>query len=160
MTWAVRPYVAADCAGCWHVFFDAVQTGARHHYSQAQRDAWCASVPAPTLENCARLGDALTCVAHRGETVIGFMTLERNGHLDMAFVTPDDMGRGVAGALHESVLQSARAHGLGHLTADASHLARKFLARHGWHEIEAETVMRAGVPLERFRMELKLEPTQ
>lgn len=160
MTWAVRPYAAEDCAGCWQVYFDAIQTGAQGHYDQAQRDAWSASVTEPTPENCARLADAMTCVAHRGKIIIGFMSMETNGHLDMAFVTPEHMRHGVATALHDNLLQSARANGLNRLTTDASHLARRFFERKGWRMIEPETVMRDGVPLERFRMDLKLEPTE
>lgn len=159
MTWAVRPYALQDCACCWRVFFDAVQTGAQDHYDQAQRDAWCASVPEPTDENCARLAEAATFVAQADSAIVGFMSLQKNGHLDMAFVAPDHMGRGVAAALYDSVLHSARAQGQTRLTTDASHLARRFFARKGWREIKAETVTRAGVSLMRFRMELQLEET-
>lgn len=160
MTWTIRPYAAQDCAVCWQVFFDAVQTGAQDHYSQTQRDAWCASAPEPTPENCARLAEATTFVAQADAAIIGFMSVDPDGHLDMAFVAPDYMGRGVAAALHDSLLRSARAQGLPRLTTEASHLARSFFARNGWRVVEPETVMRAGVPLERFRMDLKLEPTE
>lgn len=160
MTWTVRPYAAQDCAGCWQVFFDAVQGGTQDHYDQAQRDAWCAHVPEPTPANCARLSDVTTFVAHVGSSVVGFMSMEADGHLDMAFVAPAYMRRGVAAALHDNVLQSARKMHLCQMTTEASHLARRFFARQGWREIEAETVMRDGVPLERFRMDLKLEPTE
>lgn len=157
MTPLVRAYDDSDCAACWGIFFRAVQIGAKGHYDQAQRDAWCPELPSPTPERCARLSRADTFVACDGKTVIGFMSLENDGHLDMAFVAPDHMGRGVATALHARVLQAARERGLTRLVTEASHLARGMFARQGWHVTAPETVTRNGVALDRFRMELTLE---
>lgn len=159
MTWIVRPYAAHDCAACWQVYHRAIQIGARGHYDRAQRDAWSASAPRPSHENCARLAGATTLVAQTGDDVIGFMSLTSGGHLDLAFVDPAFMGRGVASDLHDGLLRHAHATGLRRLTTAASHLAHRFLARRGWRMIERETVTRSGVSIDRFRMDLQLEPT-
>lgn len=158
MTVQVRPYAAADCAACWSVFHRAVQIGARAHYTQAQRDAWSPEQPMPGAERCARLMQAMTLVAVHpaDQSVIGFMSLLKSGHLDMAFVDPGHMGSGVADALHQAVIATARDNGLNQLTTDASHLARRFLDRHGWALCAPETIMRNGVSLTRFRMTLSL----
>ena len=65
---------------------------------------------------------------------------------------------GVASALYGAMLQDARAGGLDRLTTDASHLAQRFLERRGWRVTAPETVMRNGVPLERFGMRLDVVP--
>ncbi|MDK3072341.1 GNAT family N-acetyltransferase [Sedimentitalea sp. JM2-8] len=162
MTALVRPYQAEDCAACWAVFHRAVQIGARNHYTEAQRNAWSPSMPRPTRSRCARLMQAMTLVACDpvDNTVIGFMSLLGDGHLDMAFVEPDRMGRGVAGMLHDGILARARENGLTRLTTDASHLARPFLMRRGWRVIAPETIGRKGIELERFRMDLQIGDRQ
>lgn len=157
----VRPFRLADCAACWAVFHRAVQIGARDHYTQAQRDAWSPEPPVATADSCARLEQAITRVAcdtadHR---IVGFMSLLDTGYLDMAFVDPDHMGRGVADALHAALIAEARSRGFTRLTTDASHLARSFLTRHGWTLCAPETVTRNGVSLTRFRMTLTLGET-
>ncbi len=157
MTPTLRAYGPADCAACWALYHRAVQIGARGHYDQAQRDAWSPRVPAPTLARCRRLAEAHTLVALAGDEIVGFMSLTPAGHLDMAFVAPDRMGRGVAGALHDQLLQDARLRKLRRLTTDASLLAHRFLKRRGWREIAAETIERNGVALPRLRMDLTLE---
>ncbi|SFU07156.1 GNAT family N-acetyltransferase [Sedimentitalea nanhaiensis] len=159
MTLTLRAYVPADCAACWALFHRAVQIGARDHYDQAQRDAWSPAPPEPTPERCQRLEQAHTLVACIQDAIAGFMTLETDGHLDMAFVAPEQMRRGIATALHGGLLDIARDHGLTHLTADASLLAQPFLTRRGWRVIGRETVRRNGIALPRFRMDLTLETT-
>lgn len=119
-------------------------------------------MPRPTRSRCAHLMETMTLVAcdTADHAVIGFMSLLDHGHLDMAFVDPDWMGRGVAGALHTGILEHARKQGLTCLTTDASHLARPFLMRHGWRVTSPETIRRKGIELERFRMDLQLGDTQ
>jgi putative acetyltransferase len=157
MTLTVRPYRAQDCAACWAVFHRAVQIGAQTHYTQAQRNAWSPHQPEATPQRCATLGRNTTLVACTDGALIGFMSLEPTGHLDLAFVDPDHAGRGVARALHDRLVTTAIGLGLTRLTADASHLARPFLSRQGWRVITPETIRRNGVELERFKMDLTLE---
>jgi putative acetyltransferase len=158
VTVSVRQYRAADCAACWAIFHRAVQIGAKDHYSQAQRDAWSPARPELTAENCARLAGMTTLVACAGDgaPVIGFMSLDAAGYLDLAFVDPDHMRCGVGDALHDAVLKVARDRGLMRLTAHASHLAWRFLARNGWTTEGKETIRRRGVLLGRFHMALTL----
>ena len=156
VNWSVRQYIDADCAGCMNVFFRAVQIGAAGAYDQAQRDAWCPEIPQASQENCDRLAGADSVVAELDGTVIGFMSLEKDGHLDMAFVAPEHMGQGVAGALYDQLFAKAQHRGLCRLNTEASHLARGFFARKGWQVVKPETVTRRGVSLERFRMQIEI----
>ncbi|MBV1895308.1 MAG: GNAT family N-acetyltransferase [Rhodobacteraceae bacterium] len=156
MTPALRRYAPNDCAACWQVFYRAVQIGAAKVYNQAQRNVWCATLPRPTVERNARLADATTWVAKDTDRLIGFMSLEANGHLDMAFVDPDYMGQGVAYALHNRLIQSARKSGLTKLTTEASLMAEPFFARQGWQMITPDTVKRGGVSLPRYLMQIAL----
>jgi hypothetical protein len=55
--------------------------------------------------------------------------------------------------------ESPRAGGLNRLTTHASHLARRFFARHGWRVDYPETAERDGAALERFALSLDLGET-
>ncbi len=148
---SVRRYEARDAEQCFDVFYRAVHEGAKARYSPRQRQAW-APTDQPPEGWQARLGDVLTWVAEADGRVVGFMNLEPDGHLDMAFVAPDWMGRGVADALWTTLLTEAQRLGLTRLTTEASHLARPFFLRHGWRVEAPEEVERHGVRLQRFRM--------
>jgi len=150
MTLALRPYRATDRAACAAVFRRAVREGAARFYDAAQREAWA---PDPAVPRGADKLLAQWCVvAERDGSVAGFMSLTPEGYLDMAFVLPEEMGRGTAAALHAALLARARAAGLMRLTTHASHLARRFFARQGWQLDKAETVTLRGQRLDRFAM--------
>lgn len=165
MTPTLHRYMPEDCAACWLLFYRAVQIGAEKFYDQAQRDAWCdawcdaccAAPPDPTPERNARLADATTWLAMDNGRLIGFMSLEADGHLDMAYVDPDYMGQGVAAALHDRIVQSARDAGLTQLRTEASHLAERFFTRQDWQVVTPETVTRDGVSIPRYLMQINLE---
>lgn len=156
VTPVLRHYTPKDCAACWQVFYRAVQIGSAEFYDQAQRDVWCASPPDPTPERNARFADATTWVAQDNDRLIGFMSVEADGHLDMAFVDPDYIGQGVAYVLHDRLIQSARESGLTKLTTEASLMAKQFFIRQGWQMIAPDTVERDGVSLPRYRMQMTL----
>lgn len=157
MTPTLRRYTPEDCAACWQLFYRAVQTGAAKFYDQAQRDVWCAVPPDPTPQRNARLADATTWLAEDNGRLIGFMSLETDGHLDMAFVDPDYMGRGIAYVLHDRLMQSARDAGLTTLKTEASLLAEPFFTRQGWQVVAPDTVVKDGVSLPRYLMQVTLK---
>lgn len=151
----VRAFRHADAAEVHRVFVRAVREGAAGHYAEAERLAW-----APVTELPASwpgwLAGMATFVAEQDGRIAGFMALARDGLLDMAFVLPERMGTGVAGALHDRVLTEARALGLTRLRTEASHLARSFFLRRGWVEEARQEVVKQGVRLTNFRMYLDL----
>ncbi len=157
MTPTLRRYEPEDCAACWLLFYRAVQIGAAEFYDQSQRDVWCAAPPDPSPERNARLADATTWLAEDNGRLVGFMSLEADGHLDMAFVDPDYMGLGVARALHDRLMQSARDAGLTQLNTEASPVAEHFFSRQGWQMVAPDTVVRDGVSLPRYLMQITLE---
>ncbi|MFJ9694053.1 GNAT family N-acetyltransferase [Kitasatospora sp. NPDC101183] len=77
----------------------------------------------------AALGRLVTAVAEDGGRVLGFASLEADppeGSLDMMFVEPEAIGRGVGRALFEHVRSEAAALGLHRLTIDADPNAEPF----------------------------------
>ena len=158
----LRPYDPqrkGEDAALYDIFFEAARTGARDHYTDAQRRAW---VPHRNMPNgwAGKLAQMQTWVAEVENEVAGFMALredsQSDGYIDLAFVRPRWMGRGVAQALYGIILERAHAGGLTRLTTHASHLARPFFARVGWRVDYPETVEKDGEALERFAMSLEL----
>ncbi len=149
--WSIRPYHPSDAPGCHRVFFNAVRIGAACHYDEAQRAAWA---PFHTMPDTwpDKLGNHISYVAQDTD-IIGFMTLGHDGHLDLAYVAPGHMGRGVGAALYRALLADKQAPP-GPLTTEASHLARPFFLALGWQLVAEQQIDRRGVRLTNFRMRL------
>lgn len=141
-----------DGAGCYDVFYRAVHIGAQGAYSAEERQAWAPAPHAPTgFED--RLLAQHTVVATRRQ-VVGFMSLGTDGHLDLAYVAPEWMGRGIADRLYAAILHEATRQQMPVLTTEASLLFRRFLLRRGWTTEARQSVIRNGVPITNFRMHL------
>ena len=151
----LRPARPGDGPAAHAVFYAAVHQGSAAAYGPEERAAWAPSPePAPGWEEQLLAGTTL--LAEAGRRIVGFMTLDADGHLEFAYVAPDRMGQGIGAALHDAIVVTARKAGLGLLTTEASLIARPFYARHGWRETGRQSVIRHGVALTNFRMELAL----
>ncbi len=154
----VRASTPGDAATLYDIFIEAIRVGAASHYTHAQRHAWA---PEPQMRPGwpDQLATLETWVALVDGDIAGFMGATPQGDIDLAFVRPRWMGRGVAQALYERILERAQARGLIRLTTRASHLARPFFARQGWQVETFENIERGGEVLERFAMSLELRET-
>jgi putative acetyltransferase len=154
---SIRPYRTSDRAACRQVFQRAVREGAAGFYDAAQREAWAPEVPPDPDHRLDKLHHQLTWVAEVDGAITGFMSMTRSGHLDMAFVLPEVMGKGHAAALHDRMLSEARGLGLARLTVHASEYSRRFLGRRGW-DLDGVEVIRAdnGAQWDRNLMSLDL----
>ena len=152
----VRQFVEADAETTAQIYFDAVRSGATRYYDERQRTAWADSVPEAD-KWLARLSSQDTFVAETDSRPAGFMTLNDTGHIDLAFVAPEQMGKGVADALYGAVEARARELGIGRLDTAASYLARSFFERHDWSIVKQQTVTMGDVELTNFVMEKRLD---
>ncbi len=155
MTVAIRDYRTRDAEALGGIYDRAVREGTAAFYDVAQRAVWAGYWPGggPWEQ---RLAGLRTWVAESEGAPVGFMSLGQGGHLDLAFVLPEWMGRGAAPALYEALEAHARAEGVARLDTEASHLARRFFLRHGWIEVARQDQQREGVILTNFRMEKTL----
>jgi putative acetyltransferase len=147
----VRAYQPEDANALAQIFFDAVRIGAAGHYSTDQLVAWAPLRPSAQVW-AARLEGLTTWVAEAGRP-LGFMSMRDDGYLDLAFVAPDQRGKGVGQSLHAAVLAEARARALPRLTVEASLVAHSFFIRLGWQDIARQTIERHGQQIENFRMQ-------
>ena len=105
----VRKFVDDDVRATGQIFFDSVRLVAAEYYDERQRNAWAAKVPNDD-EWRKRLQSQHSFVAQLNTRLVGFMTLDDHGHIDLAFVVPDLIGKGVARALYERVEAEALRH--------------------------------------------------
>lgn len=153
MTLTVRSYAKGDAIPLGRIFHRAVHEGAAVRYSPQECAAWSPHPPASRSWE-ARLAEAETVVAERGDVAVGFMSLDLGrGYLDLAFVAPEVMGTGVAGLLYAVLEGRARAAGLERIETEASHLAEPFFLRQGWQVVRRQIVERNEVMLSNAVME-------
>lgn len=156
MPLVVRSFDPGDAEPLGRLFHRAVREGAAAHYDADQRAAW-SPAPPDGAGWTARLAEAETVVAEQAGEIVGFMSLVvTSGYLDLAYVAPEVMGGGVADALYAVLETRARCAGPGHMTSDASELARPFFERHGWQVIARQEIVRGGVTMHNYRMEKTL----
>ena len=154
MEFLLRSYALSDAHALGAVYYRAVHEGAAAKYTIEQRNAW---VPEPPTGQAweAKLADSDCVVAEADGQLVGFMS-RRGTHFDMAYVLPEVMGTGVAGVLCAVLEGRARAHGVAHMTVDASLMAEAFFARRGWRLVQRQEVVRQGLTLQNSRMEKHL----
>jgi putative acetyltransferase len=132
----IRPYRPEDRAAVQRVYHRAIMEGTADHLTLDQRAAWAGS-PDPDPDEPDKLLDQWCWVAWEGARATGFMSLCRDGLLDMAFVIPEVMGKGTADALYDALLLKAREKHLPRLTVQASVFSRGFLVKRGW-QVDSE----------------------
>lgn len=144
----IRIAQPSDTDALAQIFFDAVRIGAAPKYSKAELQAWAPS--RPSSENWQARLSGLTVWVAASSAPLGFFALSPDGYLDLAFVAPDQRGKGVADALHAHMMRETN---LSLLTTRASRMARPFFLRMGWQELGAVLTPRNGQSLESFNMQ-------
>ena len=148
---SIRPLSGDDYAAAARIFFCAVHEGTRSAYTYPQRLVWGGQ--AIDLDHWrARISKVTGFVADHADEPVGFMTIDRSGYVDLAFVMPSAMGQGVGKALLAAVEGWAKENGARQLSTAASLVARPFFLNCGWQVLEEEQVQREGITLNRFRM--------
>lgn len=147
----LRPLRREDSAQAVHVFHDAIMNGAATHYSLAQRQAWAG--PKPDIDGWRNRFDGVDGFAAEIDgTLVGFMTLDRHGYIDLAFVHSSVAGRGIGRSLHQAIVAKAQQDGIATLTTQASERAMPFFASLGWQVEQRQTIEKHGVMLTNYRM--------
>lgn len=152
MSLAVRRYRESDAEYLAALFFDSVHKGTTEYYDKEQRQAWAPSVP-DTEKLKARLAPITVLVAEDRSGIVGFMTLDETGYIDLAFVRPDRIGTGIGSLLYERIEKAAQDQQTQRLFTNASKLAKPFFEKQGWVILEQQEVDQRGVKLTNYRME-------
>jgi putative acetyltransferase len=144
----------ADYPDLADVMFDAVRNGPSK-YTEAQRAAWV-----PTRRNgeawVARLDRQVIAVARDQTRLVGFMSLDRGGYIDFAYIRPEAQGAGLFRRLFAQIETLARVQNEMRLWAHASLMAEPAFAAVGFAVTEREVVAIGDEHFERAKMKKRL----
>ena len=148
----IRPALDSDLGALAGVFHDAVHRTASKDYTEEQVRAWSPEKRdgAYWLRRTAQLEVRVALVEN---VVAGFVGFSHLGYIDMLFVRPEFVRRGIATAL---LLQAERELGqfqVGCAWTEASLSARAFFETMGYSVLQEQTVRCNGVEMRNYRME-------
>ena len=148
----VRQYRSADLPAIVTLFGRSVREVASRDYTLEQTTAWAPE--SPDVEGWAkRLSNQSVFVCEHRRKIVGFTSVEDDGHLDLLYVHPDAQRRGVATALWARVLEWANARSLANVFTEASVTAKPFFEHCGFRVVASQIVQVRGVDTPDFRME-------
>ncbi len=127
-------------------------------YTPAQRLAWC-PIPPSGADWTAKLASQQVAVVAVDQKLVGMMTLEDTGYLDLAFLLPRARGQGHLARLLDMIKNRARDLNRDQITTHASLAAQEPFAALGFQIHHHESVSRNGETLQRAEMCLELKNT-
>lgn len=153
----IREYADAYAVEIAELFHQSVHAIDASVYTPEEKEAWAPTPPDYSFW-AERLKVKQPFVAMLDGSVVGFMELDADGHIDCAYTHPHFQRKGVASALYRRVLEVAQASALTRLYVEASWVAKPFFAYHGFQEVQKNEIERRGVTLINFTMEKILCP--
>ena len=136
---ALRPYLPKDRALLRRIACASIEALAQDEYSPGQIEAWVASFEDEAAFG-QRLEGGLTLVATIDGLPAGFAAMKGKDEIDLLYVAPGVVRRGVASALIEALERLAQARGTPKLTVRASDVARPFFTSRGYQAESRNTV--------------------
>lgn len=156
---SLRPYEPADAAATLSIFTDAITQTAAAFYSADQVDAWAKpGRRSPGTWHVAMAG-RVSVVAVIGSEVVGFSDIDGNGYIDMLFVAPRYVRRGVARTLLGFLEQRAQEAWTSELTSNVSVAARPFFESIGFEVVREQRPVIDGIEMTNYRMTKAVSPT-
>ena len=136
---ALRPYLPKDVPFLLRMTRGSITQLAQDDYSPGQIEAWVESF-SDEAAFAARLAAGLTLVATIDGFPAGYAMLKGKDEIDLLYVAPGLVRRGVASALVEALEKLAAARGATQLSAKASDVARPFFSARGYEAQSRNTV--------------------
>lgn len=136
---ALRPYLPKDVPFLLRMTRGSITQLAQDEYSPGQIEAWVESF-SDEAAFAARLAAGLTLVATIDGFPAGYAMLKGKDEIDLLYVAPGLVRRGVASALVEALEKLAAARGATQLSAKASDVARPFFSARGYKPQSRNTV--------------------
>lgn len=138
---ALRPFLPEDAPLLAMIFRAAIEELTGEDYDPAQQEAW-----AETADDVAafaeRLTGMLTLVATLAGRPVGFASLKGADEIDMLYIHPGVVRRGIATMLIDALERLAGARGALKLTVQASDTAEPLFSGRGYVGQSRQTVRR------------------
>jgi putative acetyltransferase len=143
---------SADYDVIGEVMFDAIRNGSSL-YNEAQRHAWL-SAPKSGPEWHHHLAVQSVAVAETCETIVGLMSLTKDGYLDFAFIRPAYQDTGIFRKLFAMIFELAVSQRHSKILVHASLMAQPAFCALGFEILKKETLDLNGQELDRFEMQI------
>ncbi|WP_454915870.1 GNAT family N-acetyltransferase [Xanthobacter sediminis] len=140
---ALRPFLPADTPALAALFRASIAELTGDDYDTDQQEAWASAADDEEAFG-ARLAALLTLVALRAGSLVGFVALKDDSHIELLYVHPQAVESGVATTLCAAAETLARARGAKALTVDASDTALGFFQHRGYQPERRNTVALGG----------------
>jgi putative acetyltransferase len=135
----LRPFLPTDTPILAAIFVASISELAGDDYSETQQAAW-ASAAEDEAAFGKRLAGQLTLIASLENSPVGFASLRGADHIDLLYVHPSAVLRGVAAMLCDALEKLAGARGAKLLTADVSDNAQEFFQKRGYIATRRSTI--------------------
>jgi putative acetyltransferase len=147
----LRHATIEDCDAIRTLFRDTIRTVNVADYDAAQIAAWSKGWEIrPPWE--ARINYQYFLLAEIEGVLVGFCSLEPDGHLDLLYVHAAHQGQGIAHILYHAIEAEAKALGLAGIYSEVSITARTFFERQGFTIVTPQTVHVRGVDIINYQM--------
>jgi putative acetyltransferase len=156
-SYPLRPFLTADVIGLRELYAQSIEELTQDDYDENQRLAW-AGLAGDGPAFAKRLGDMLTLVIQIGGDYAGFASLKDGTHLEMLYVHPWHVRRGVGSALADALERIAAARGAEAITVDASDTTLPFFEDRGYVATQRNTMPVADEWLANTTMTKRLAP--
>lgn len=135
----LRPFLPEDTAIAAAIYVASIAELTGDDYSEAQQEAW-AQAGDDEATFGKRLGSQLTLIATLDGIPVGFASLKGADHIDLLYVHPNAVLKGVASTLIDALEKLAGARGATGLTVDASDTALEFFMKRGYVATQRNSV--------------------
>ena len=154
----IREYRPSDAADLATIFYRSVREVACRFYNKAQIEAWAPEIGDPGGWNRRATDGRITIVAvNDADKPIAFGDMERNGHVDLLYCSPEALGTGAASAIYNKLELEAMHLGLTRLYVEASECAFPFFERKRFVKVRRNDFEIRGVPIHNYTMEKFLQ---
>jgi len=135
----LRPFLPSDAPIVAAIFVASISELTGDDYSETQQAAW-ASAAEDEAAFGKRLAGQLTLIASLENSPVGFASLRGADHVDLLYVHPSAILRGVGAMLCDALEKLAGARGAKLLTADVSDNAQEFFLKRGYVATRRSTI--------------------
>jgi len=151
----ITPYTDANATEITDLHHACVHAISPTIYSREQQEAW-AHTPPNYPYWVKRLALKKPFMAMVEATIVGFIELEDNGHIDCAYTHPAYQKRGVMSELFAYTQNLAEQKGIKRLYLEASIVAKPFFEKRGFKTLHRNEIKRNGQMIVNFSMEKML----
>jgi putative acetyltransferase len=153
---AIREYRSEDARALARIFYNTVHRINIQHYTKEQVDVWAPESVLESVSWAKRFLKTRPIIAVVGEQIVGFAEFMPDGHIDCFYCHHEWIGKGVGAALMAEILEKARKHHITRIFVKASITAKPFFEKHGFVMVAKQIVVRSGIELANYEMELHL----